>query len=364
MPSLLPIPNPVTGVMNAIADGAGDRFKDMVISLSKMVIEGAAWVFGQLIERISTSTTPNLEAGWFKHGPYAQMLGVAAFLLAIMLVLGICHAVASGDPGATVRRVVVEAPSAVLGLTVLIMVTTFGIALTDALSNELMAGTATPVKEFVKTMTERSTRELALSPAVVMGLSAFVMLIGSLVIWAELLVRSALIYLRDGIQRGPLAEGLVGRRGVDLAAWSENEWGNVLGTGGPLRFRPGTGPTDPFGRSWELDGDPRALDLEVADGGIRYGDYPDALERLWGCMHAPRCGDLVLSAEPGYTFGEVSGGYHKASDHGSLHAEDSHVFMLAGGFGEGEAAPRRITDVAPMLLDHFGAGKTAEPSVL
>ena len=195
MPSLLPIPNPVTGVMNAISDGAGDRFKDMVISLSKMVIEGAAWVFGQLIERINTSTTPNLEAGWFKNGPYAQMLGVAAFLLAIMLVLGICHAVASGDPGATVRRVVVEAPSAVLGLTVLIMVTTFGIALTDALSNELMAGTATPVKEFTKTMTERSTRELALSPAVVMGLSAFVMLIGSLVIWAELLIRSALIYL-------------------------------------------------------------------------------------------------------------------------------------------------------------------------
>ncbi len=176
--------------------------------------------------------------------------------------------------------------------------------------------------------------------------------------------RSALIYLRDGIQRGPLAEGLVGRRGVDLAAWAEDGWANALGAGGRLRFRPGAGPADPFGRSWELDGDPRALDLEVADSGIRYGDYPDALERLWGCMHAPRCGDLVLSAEPGYTFGEVSGGYHKASDHGSLHAEDSHVFMLAGGFGEGEAAPRRITDVAPMLLDHFGAGKTAEPSVL
>ena len=176
--------------------------------------------------------------------------------------------------------------------------------------------------------------------------------------------RSALIYLRDGIERRPLAEGLVGRRGVDLAAWSESGWGNVLVAGAALRFRPGAGPADPFGRSWELDGDPRALDLEVADGGIRYGDYPDALGRLWGCMHAPRCGDLVLSAKPGYTFGEVSGGYHKASDHGSLHAEDSNVFVLAGGFGEGERAPRRITDVAPMLLDHFGAGRTAEHSVL
>jgi hypothetical protein len=71
---------------------------------------------------------------------------------------------------------------------------------------------------------------------------------------------------------------------------------------------------------------------------------------------------VVLSAEPGYTFGEVSGGYHKASDHGSLHAEDSNVFVLAGGFEE--AAPRRITDVAPMLLEHFGTGRIAQPSVL
>ena len=139
---------------------------------------------------------------------------------------------------------------------------------------------------------------------------------------------------------------------------------NVLGTGGSLKFRPGAGPTDPFGRSWELEGDPRALDLDISGGGLGYGDYPDALERLWGCLRTPRCGDLVLSAEPGYTFGELSGGYHKASDHGSLHAEDSHVFVLAGGFGEGERAPRRITDVAPMLLDHFGAGAAAEPSVV
>ena len=82
---------------------------------------------------------------------------------------------------------------------------------------------------------------------------------------------------------------------------------------------------------------------------MRYGDYPDALERLWGCLRSPRCGDVVLSATPGYTFGEISGGYHTASDHGSLHASDSEVFVLASGV----PAPRRITDVAPTLISHF-----------
>jgi hypothetical protein len=66
---------------------------------------------------------------------------------------------------------------------------------------------------------------------------------------------------------------------------------------------------------------------------------------------------VVLSATPGYTFGEVTGGFHTASDHGSLHAADSEVFVLASGV----PAPRRITDIAPTLLEHFGA-RLAEPA--
>jgi hypothetical protein len=163
--------------------------------------------------------------------------------------------------------------------------------------------------------------------------------------------RSALLYLRDDIELDPLVEGLVGRRGVDLAAWIDGGWATIRRPGREVRFRPGAGPADPFGRSWELEGDPLALDIQVSDGRLRYGDYPDALERLWGCLHSPRCGDVVLSASPGYTFGEISGGYHTASDHGSLHASDSEVFVLASGV----PAPRRITDVAPTLISHFEA---------
>jgi len=161
--------------------------------------------------------------------------------------------------------------------------------------------------------------------------------------------RAALLYLSAGANLKSVVKGLAGRRGVDLAAWLEDDWAAVRRLGRELRFRPGTGPRDQFGRSWEIDGDLRALDLEVSEDILRYVEYPDALERLWGCLRSPRCGDVVLSATPGYTFGEVSGGYHVASDHGSLHASDSNVFVLASGV----SAPRRITDVAPTLLRHF-----------
>jgi hypothetical protein len=144
---------------------------------------------------------------------------------------------------------------------------------------------------------------------------------------------------------------------VDLAAWREAGRIRVLRNGRELSFRPSeaakAGARDTAGRRWDLDGDPEALDLSVSDDGISPGEYPEALGRLWGGVCSRRAGDVVLSATPGNTFGEVSGGFHKASDHGSLHASDSNVFALASGM----PVPRGITDVAPILLSHFaGSG--------
>ena len=174
--------------------------------------------------------------------------------------------------------------------------------------------------------------------------------------------RSALLYLAEG---APVAERervigrVLSRRGVDLAAWSDDGWGVVRRLGRELRFRPvggdgGGALRDPAGRAWELDGDPLALEIKVYGGGLSYGGYPDALERLWGCLRSERCGDVVFSASPGYTFGEVSRRFHAESDHGSLHASDSNVFVLAAGFPEGMRTPRRLTDVVPAMLAHFG----------
>ena len=177
--------------------------------------------------------------------------------------------------------------------------------------------------------------------------------------------RAALVYLKGGVDRGRVIDDLLGRRGVDLATYEEAGWVVVRKPGRKLRFRPGAGQKDPAGRSWELVGDAGALDLRVSEETLVYGDYPDALERLWGSVRSSRAGDVVLSASPGYTFGEVNGNFHKQSDHGSLHADDSNVFTI----GIGLPAPHRITDVAPTILDHFGAGtaggaKVAEGRVL
>ena len=170
--------------------------------------------------------------------------------------------------------------------------------------------------------------------------------------------RSAFLYLAEGVDRETVVSGVLSRRGVDLAAWRDDDWGVVRRHDRELRFRPAAvGAQDATGRTWELSGDPRAADLEIMGDRIRYGEYPDALERLWGCLRSPRCGDVVLSATPGYTFGEVSGTFHYRSDHGALHVSDSNIFMLANGL----TAPRRITDITPTLLAHFGGVATTDP---
>ncbi|MEW6636133.1 MAG: alkaline phosphatase family protein [Actinomycetota bacterium] len=163
--------------------------------------------------------------------------------------------------------------------------------------------------------------------------------------------RSALLYLADGVDRAKVAEDLVARRGVDVAAFEEEGWVEVRRLGRRLRFRSGDGPADFSGLRWEIEGDSQTLDLDLSGDRVRCGDYPDALGRLWGSVRSPRAGDVILSASPGYTFGEVNGNFHKESDHGSLHACDSNVFSI----GVGMPPVRRITDVASTVLGHFRA---------
>lgn len=168
--------------------------------------------------------------------------------------------------------------------------------------------------------------------------------------------RAAFMYLGEKASPEAVAARVAPSRGVDLAAWREGDRVRVLRGGRELSFRPaaaGSGTLDSAGRNWELDGDPKTLELSISGAGISYAEYPEALERLWGGLGSARTGEVVLSATPSHTFGEVSRGFHKASDHGSLHASDSNIFSMASGM----PTPRRITDVAPILLSHFaGSG--------
>jgi hypothetical protein len=174
--------------------------------------------------------------------------------------------------------------------------------------------------------------------------------------------RAAHVYLLDEAGTAPgfeeVDEALEAMEGVDLVAHLELDGKPIVRrapgpppagaeavvrrSGVELRFRPDGDAEDLRGGRWTLSGDPLTLDLEQDGGQLRSETYPDALGRLWACLAAPHCGDLVVSATLGY----------ECVDWG-----DSLGPILFCGCGPESADEREqwaLRDLAPIVIEHFG----------
>ena len=150
--------------------------------------------------------------------------------------------------------------------------------------------------------------------------------------------RAAMVYRLPACRddAATLAGRLDGDPAVEVALWREGDEAVARRDGEELRFRP-----DAAG--WNLTGDAAIL------------DQPNALRRVWGALANPNAGELLVSPAAGFEFADLGGGDHLGGgSHGSLDAGDSLVPMLTVGV-EGNAAS--ITDVAPLVLDHFGVAR-------
>jgi hypothetical protein len=192
--------------------------------------------------------------------------------------------------------------------------------------------------------------------------------------------RAAHVYLLPG--EGQRAKPEEVRRqlteieGVDLVCWLESPGGDpfirhemglpvgrelkaVVERGRRrLRFAPGEEVADLRGARWQLDGDLDALAATVADGRLNSEEYPDPLRRVYSALTAPNAGDFIVSLSPGYEAVDWGGVSHAGGgSHGSLHRGDSLGPLLFAGCGPERAEERAqwaLSDVAPVVLEHFG----------
>ena len=168
--------------------------------------------------------------------------------------------------------------------------------------------------------------------------------------------RSAMVYALDESRREELVAGAIatlrGLEGVDLVATRVNGEALVHSARGELRFAPGGDLRDRRGRTWRVEGERAALDL---DGPT----YPDALNRLWSALECPHSGDVLASAELGYEFVDWGGADHVGGgSHGSLHRDDSEGVLLLCGVEPPAQDEWALTDVTGLVLDHFGVPLT------
>ena len=171
--------------------------------------------------------------------------------------------------------------------------------------------------------------------------------------------RSAMVYVLNGARRGELLEAVVdtltGEDGVDLVACRMDGEAWVWSRGGELRFAPGGDLRDRRGRGWDVAGDRAVLALEVDGEHVSSYTYPDGLNRLWSALVSPHAGDVLVSAEPGYEFVDWGGADHVGGgSHGSLHRDDTEGVLMISGLDTPEQDEWALTDVAPLVLRHFG----------
>ena len=195
------VPGPVGWVVDRGADLVGGAvgwgFDKIITGLTGWVMGAVLWVVGGVFHFFFDVTDPNVQADWFLTGtgPFPTTLSIAAVLLVGFVLIGITQGVLAGDVGGLVRRVGVELPMAVVGMVGLVTVTQALITLTDALSNGLLEHFDDDVREFTATVTGLSSLSGGTASAFVVFLLGLVTVVAGIVLVAELVVRSALVYI-------------------------------------------------------------------------------------------------------------------------------------------------------------------------
>lgn len=175
---------------------------------------------------------------------------------------------------------------------------------------------------------------------------------------AEVAARLSVIEGVDLVCRLETDDGVPLRREGPGMPAAGGEWAVVERDDAVLRFRPGGEVSDLRGGSWEVEGDPAALEASLDGDRLSSETYPDPLARVWSALAAPHSGDFVVSLAPGFEAVDWGGVSHAGGgSHGALHAGDSLGPLLFVGCGPESAAEKEqwtLRDVAPIVRAHFG----------
>jgi|TARA_R110001592_G_scaffold363204_1_gene681349 hypothetical protein len=192
-------------------------------------------------------------------------------------------------------------------------------------------------------------------------------------------MRSAQIYMQPELweNRKAVIDCLLNCPEIDQVMWCDHDSG-LNGTDQPafyvhtqdrghLVFKPAPDSTgdahDVYGTSWIWNGDLNAVDASItADHQIKFGDYPNAFERI-ATGFSEKTGNIWVTARLGKEFCLPSMKCNPAGSHGSLHELDSTAPLIAAGLPDDFELPDalRIIDITPICLQLLGLETPRQP---
>jgi len=184
------------GVAGQAAAGvAGAGVAAVFSAAGQWVASGAVWLLGQVGHAMSSTTTVDLDSGWFSDH-LAVMASVAAVVVVPMACCAVLQALFRQDGALLVRSLLVQLPLALLLTGVVVELVQMALAVTDTLSAQVLAGAGTdtshllsPVSSFLVGVGVTSP----VVPAFVAFIGGLLVAVAALVLWLELVVRAAAV---------------------------------------------------------------------------------------------------------------------------------------------------------------------------
>ena len=191
---LNPFDDVLDGVGGVIGGAADATIGLAARSLLGLIADSVASVTDALVSAMMSTTSVDLSGGFFPAlTPIRQMvLGMFLVLVVSLLFLSVLRSLAAGEPSAVVRAALVDTPATILMTTMSVSVAWVMVRVVDAASMAVIGDVGPSLGELSASLISVDVLTRA---GLLGGLFGILYVIGAILVWTQLLVRAALIYV-------------------------------------------------------------------------------------------------------------------------------------------------------------------------
>ncbi len=185
----------VGGLIGGAAEAAGEAVLDLVVKFTfGLIADAVASITGSIVSAMDSTTAVDLNGGFFPAlTPIRQtVLGMSMALVLALFLVSIIRSLATGEPGAIIRSALVDVPSAMFLMVMSVTVAWILTRIVDEASLAVTGDVGAAMGEFTASLVVVEALTGAGLLGVIFGL---LFVVGAILVWLQLLVRAALIYI-------------------------------------------------------------------------------------------------------------------------------------------------------------------------
>ncbi|MGH7316296.1 MAG: type IV secretion system protein, partial [Candidatus Rokuibacteriota bacterium] len=182
----------ISNVVTAPIEAAGNSIMDQ---LTTWVADAAVSLIGKIVSFMESSTTPRLTSSWFTDR-YELMMGLGLLILLPLLLIAAIRALLHQDLSQLLKSFFLYVPVAILATFVAIHLTQMLLAITDDLSAAVSESVGGDATRFLEGGGDSVAGALAAATGgFLMFFGAMLVVVAGFLLWIQLLIRSAAIYV-------------------------------------------------------------------------------------------------------------------------------------------------------------------------